>query len=117
MGQFAFLHAEQVDTKNIKTLGGAWVHKWDGESSRASPVVADGMMFITAGHISMPSTRRPASRSGRSSPKVATSGMYKGVSVGGRVRLCRPVNGHIVAVDEKTGKSWPGPASSATTRR
>src|SRR5712664_2128658 len=44
-----FSTLNQINAGNIKTLGGAWVHKFDGEQSRASPVVADGVMFLTAG--------------------------------------------------------------------
>ena len=38
-----------INPGNVKTLGGAWVTKFDGETSRATPVIADGRMFVTAG--------------------------------------------------------------------
>jgi quinohemoprotein ethanol dehydrogenase len=104
-----FSTLKQVDTKNIKSLGGAWVHKWEGESSRASPVVADGMMFITAGSHLYALNPATGEQIWSFQPEVATSGMYKGVSVGGGFVYVGLSNGHIVAVDEKTGKlAWTG---------
>ena len=40
---------DKINTNNVKTLGGAWVKKFEGAYSRITPVVADGMMFVTAG--------------------------------------------------------------------
>jgi alcohol dehydrogenase (cytochrome c) len=40
----------QINTATVKNLGGSWVKKFDGgASSRATPVVVDGRMFISAG--------------------------------------------------------------------
>ena len=39
----------QIDTRTVKQLGGAWVHQFDGERSRGTPVVTGGRMFVTAG--------------------------------------------------------------------
>src|SRR5262249_9434021 len=40
-----------INKDNVKTLGGAWTSaQFDGESqSRATPIVADGVMYVTAG--------------------------------------------------------------------
>lgn len=43
----------QIDTTNIKQLGGAWMHGFGDEHSRGTPVVVDGMMFVTADAVSM----------------------------------------------------------------
>jgi alcohol dehydrogenase (cytochrome c) len=99
----------QINTGNIKSLGGAWVHQFEGEQSRASPVIADGLMFLTAGsHVY---ALDPASGDTVWSVKTeaAPSGMYKGVAVGdGRVYVGLG-NGHIVALSEKTGEiAWTG---------
>ena len=42
----------QIDTSTVKNLGAAWVtDKFeDGGSSRVTPVVDDGVMFVTAGN-------------------------------------------------------------------
>ena len=40
----------QVTTQNVKTLRGAWTMKFDGNAStRATPIVKDGVMFVSAG--------------------------------------------------------------------
>jgi alcohol dehydrogenase (cytochrome c) len=40
----------QINTSNVKTLGGAWTMKFDANAStRATPIVKDGIMFISAG--------------------------------------------------------------------
>jgi alcohol dehydrogenase (cytochrome c) len=40
----------RINTQNVKTLGGAWTMRFDGNAStRATPVVKDGVMFVSAG--------------------------------------------------------------------
>ncbi len=99
----------QINKDNIKSLGGAWVHDFDDEKSRASPVVADGLMFITAGaHVYAfdPATGRQV---WATKAEAAASGMYKGVAVGGGLVYAGLSNGHIVALNEKTGEvAWTG---------
>ena len=104
-----FSTLKQIDTTNVKSLGGAWVHKFDGESSRASPVIADGMMFITAGAHVYAIDPATGDQIWAFKPEAAASGMYKGVAVGGGMVYVGLSNGHIVAVKEKTGELvWTG---------
>ncbi|MDB5393361.1 MAG: quinonprotein alcohol dehydrogenase [Rhodospirillales bacterium] len=103
---------KQIDTANVKTLGGAWVHKFDGETSRASPVIADGMMFITAGAHVYAFNPATGEQIWAFQPEAATSGMYKGVAVGAGLVYVGLSNGHIVALKEKTGELvWTGAVS------
>ena len=40
----------QINTQNVKGLGGAWTMKFENNAStRATPIVKDGVMFISAG--------------------------------------------------------------------
>jgi quinohemoprotein ethanol dehydrogenase len=40
----------QMTPQNVKTLGGAWTMRFDGNAStRATPVVKDGVMYVSAG--------------------------------------------------------------------
>lgn len=42
----------QITTQNVKQLGAAWMKKFDGgASTRATPVVKDGLMFVSAGAV------------------------------------------------------------------
>jgi alcohol dehydrogenase (cytochrome c) len=100
---------KQIDVGNVKTLGGAWVHQFDGEQSRASPVVADGLLFINAGAHVYAFNPATGDVVWTAKPEAAASGMYKGVAVGGGLVYVGLSNGHIVALQEKTGElAWTG---------
>ncbi len=104
-----FSTLKQINTTNIKQLGGAWVHQFEGEHSRASPVVADGMLFINAGSHIYAFDPAKGDVIWTATPEAATSGMYKGVAVGGGLVYVGLSNAHIVALEEKTGKLvWTG---------
>ena len=104
-----FSTLNQINTANIKQLGGAWVHKFDSEQSRASPVIADGMMFLTAGAHVYAINPATGDEIWNFKPEVAASGMYKGVAVGEGMVFVGLGNGHIVALKEKTGElAWTG---------
>ncbi len=47
-GNTRFSTLDEVNTENVGQLGGAWYHAFDSETSRSTPVVADGRMFIAA---------------------------------------------------------------------
>lgn len=99
----------QITTANIKQLGGAWVHHFDGEQSRASPVVADGLMFITAGSHVYAFNPATGEQVWAYKTDAAPSGMYKGVAVGGGFVYVGLGNAHIIALNEKTGElAWTG---------
>jgi alcohol dehydrogenase (cytochrome c) len=122
---------DQVNTQTIKSLGGAWMKRFGGgASTRATPVIKDGRMFIPAGAFlyalnaksgetvwTWPSTERerlPASRSpmesisGEALPNVAGAALGEGlVFVGlrdGRVAALSQSNGELVWM-ERIGES------------
>jgi alcohol dehydrogenase (cytochrome c) len=93
----------QIDTGNVKQLGGAWVHQFDGERSRGTPVVVDGKMFVTAGtHVY---AFDPATGNALWSYKLDTPpiGLFKGVAVGQGLVFVGLMEGAVIALDEKTG--------------
>jgi glucose dehydrogenase len=117
---------KQIDTQNIGKLGAAWTKSFGGgESTRATPVVKDGVMFIPAGsrlHAidaktgatvwtwpppAPPAAGRGAARSamesisGEEIPSVAGAALGEGlVFIGLR-------DGRVVAVSQKTGElAW-----------
>src|ERR1700728_4036030 len=49
LGNSRYSTLDQINAKNIKELGGVWNHKFEGEVSRGTPVVVDGVMYVTAG--------------------------------------------------------------------
>jgi len=99
----------QVNAGNVKQLGGAWLHKFEGESSRASPVVSDGLLFITAGSHVYAFNPATGEMVWNHQAEAAASGMYKGVAVGGGLVYVGLSNAHIIALKEKTGELvWTG---------
>ena len=100
----------QIDTKTVKQLGGAWVHQFDGERSRGTPVVADGRMFVTAGtHVY---AFNPEKGDVLWSYKLDTPpiGLFKGVAVGQGLVFVGLMEGAVAALDAKTGlQIWKQP--------
>ncbi len=100
----------QIDTKTVKQLGGAWVHQFDGERSRGTPVIADGRMFVTAGtHVY---AFDPATGDALWSYKLDTPpiGLFKGVAVGQGLVYVGLMEGAVAALDEKSGQEiWRQP--------
>src|SRR6516164_2750860 len=115
---------KQIDTGNVRNLGGAWMKRFNAAAStRATPVVKDGVLFIPAGAqvfavnaatgdpiwtwpISEPQPGRAArspmeSIGGEELPNVAGAALGEGlVFVGLR-------DGRVVALDQKTGRlAW-----------
>ena len=108
----------QIDTRSVKNLQGAWMsEKFDeGASSRSTPVVHDGLMFLTAGaQLYALDARtgkrvwswRPDSRKALDLIAVLKSGFgqpnYQGVAVAEGKVFAGLMDGHVVALDEKTG--------------
>jgi quinohemoprotein ethanol dehydrogenase len=50
MNNTRYSSLSQINAQNVKTLGGAWTIKFEGgATTRATPVVKDGVMYISAG--------------------------------------------------------------------
>lgn len=109
----------QINTQNIKSLGAAWVLSFgDGASSRVTPVVKDGLMFVTAGarvYALDPETGKTIwtyQTEMKNLPRVFTNTSThdlgvpnsQGVAVGEGLVFVGLMNGHIIALEEKTGK-------------
>jgi quinohemoprotein ethanol dehydrogenase len=99
----------QVTPANVTQMGGAWLRKFEGASSRANPVVVDGLMFVTVGaaaHALNPKTGEIVWTTKLPTP---TSGLYKGVATGEGMVFVGLGNAHVVALRQKTGEIvWEG---------
>ncbi len=121
-GNTRFSTLAQINTTNVKSLQGAWVSKRfeNGASSRSVPVVMDGMMFLTAGGrvyalnakngetiwSYLSETRVPHGPYG-----IQGSGLLlpsnKGVAVAEGLVFVGLADGHVIALNEKTGElAW-----------
>jgi glucose dehydrogenase/plastocyanin len=95
---------DQINTGNVKTLGGAWLKKFDGVYSRVTPVVADGMMFVTAGPYVYALNPKTGDEIWKYKPEVPASMLFKGVAVGEGKVFVGTADASVFALDEKTGK-------------
>ena len=100
----------QIDTRNVKQLGGAWLHRFEGETSRATPVVVDGRMFLTAGTHVYAFDAKTGETIWTHNAEIAPSFQFKGVAVAEGKVFYGTADAHIVALDEKTGQQlWSAP--------
>ena len=116
----------------MKNLGGAWVSDTfdDAAASRVTPVVKDGVMFVTAGVnvyalnaatgkvIWKSTTKQPSANT--TAPGLGPGGVTfgagipgpQGVAVGGGRVFVGLTDTHVIALDQQTGKvlwrQWPG---------
>ncbi len=93
----------QIDRSNIGSLGGAWVRRFDGEKSRATPVIVDGKMFVTAGahlYVLKPDSGDIIWSHAFEVPPI---GLFRGVAVGQGLVFVGLSDSRLVALDEKTG--------------
>src|ERR1700688_2660505 len=94
----------KINTNTVKQLGGAWLSKKfeDGASTRSSPVVKDGVMYVTAG------TRVYAlsAKTGEAlwTWRASVSPSWQGVAVGEGEIFVGLQNGHMVALDQRKGQ-------------
>ncbi|HEX4504869.1 MAG TPA: PQQ-binding-like beta-propeller repeat protein [Alphaproteobacteria bacterium] len=93
----------QIDTRTVRQLGGAWVHQFDGERSRGTPVVTDGKMFVTAGPHVYAFNPETGAVLWSYKPDTPPIGLFKGVAVGQGLVYVGLMEGVVVALDEKTG--------------
>ena len=114
---------DQINAQNAKTLGGAWTFKFEANAStRATPVVKDGVMFVSAGSRLnaldaktgkllwswRPSDTAPAALESAGIADLLNSGFGipspPGVSVGEGIVFVGLMDGHVAAVRQKTGE-------------
>ena len=108
----------QITPGNIGRLGGAWVRKLEGETSRSVPVVAHGRMFLTAGrHVYALNPKDGATLWTHEAP-IPPSFQFKGVAVGGGLVFYGTADARIVALDAATGAlRWSTPIGDEGVQR
>jgi quinohemoprotein ethanol dehydrogenase len=103
-GSTRYSALSQINTKNIKELGGVWNHKFDGEVSRGTPVVADGVMYVTAGSHVYAFKAKTGEQIWAHKTDIAPSFQFKGVTLGDGMVFYGTADAHIVALNAKTGE-------------
>ncbi len=116
-GNTRFARLDQINTTNIKTLGGAWVRDFPGQSSRGTPVVWDGLMFIHTGthvHALHPKTGEVV---WTLKPDVPPEVLTKGLAVGEGMLFVGVSDASIIAINQKTGEAvWKQTVGERTTK-
>jgi quinohemoprotein ethanol dehydrogenase len=95
----------QIDAGNIKKLGGAWVKELpDRQTSKVSPLVKDGQMFVTT---TMGQIIALDAATGETSwtykPEVPFSGS-RGVGLGEGLLFAGLRDSTVIAISQKTGQ-------------
>jgi quinohemoprotein ethanol dehydrogenase len=115
-----FGHLDQINRKTIAKLGAAWISDAfeDGATSRMTPLVHDGLMFFAAGSRIYALDARSGKRvwthqtETRSSAATGWQQMVTGLAntrafglgLGGGMIYAGFMNGHIIALAERTGE-------------
>jgi alcohol dehydrogenase (cytochrome c) len=104
LSQSRYSRLDQINVGNVRKLGAAWrTQLGAGESSRATPVVKDGLMFLptpTGVHALDARTGQPA---WTYRPERATSGT-RGVALGEGLVFVPLSDSRVVALRQKTGE-------------
>src|SRR5262245_230001 len=116
----------QINTRNVKALGGVWTLKFESNAStRATPIVKDGVMFISAGSrlyaldartgrslwTWRPSETAPDSLEAAAIGDVINAGFGipnpPGVALGDGLVFAGLMDGTVAALRQKTGEiAW-----------
>ena len=99
-----FSTLKQINTTNVKQLGGAWVFEFPNQKSRATPVIVNGMMYVTAADVLYALNPKTGQKIWEVKLPAATAGMYKGVGYADGTVYVGLGNAHVVAYDAKSGK-------------
>jgi PQQ-dependent dehydrogenase (methanol/ethanol family) len=114
-----YAHLTGITPENVKTLGGAWRTELPGASSKASPIVVDGVMYVAAGGGAIQGggggavyaldARTGAVKWTFSPQGAGISALNKGVAFADGKVFVGLSNAHVAAIDAKTGKLvWDG---------
>jgi quinohemoprotein ethanol dehydrogenase len=104
----------QITTENVKQLGAAWVIELpDRETSRAFPIVSDGLMFLTTNRGRILALD-PATGKTVWSYSHPGFGGNRGVGAGEGLLFAGMGDSTVIAIDQKTGQlKWTAPRAPA----
>jgi quinohemoprotein ethanol dehydrogenase len=103
LGNSRYSTLNQINAKNIKELGAVWNHKFEGEVSRGTPVVEDGVMYVTAGSHVYAINPKTGEQIWAHKTEIAPSFQFKGITLAEGKVFYGTADAHIVALDAKTG--------------
>ena len=102
-----------ITPQTVKTLGGAWRTELSGATSKASPIIQDGVMYVAAGGGAIQGggggavyaldAKTGAIKWTFSPVGAGISALNKGVAIGDGKVFVGLSNAHVAAIDMKTG--------------
>jgi quinohemoprotein ethanol dehydrogenase len=100
----------QINTDNVKRLGAAWsIELPDRESSRAFPVISDGLLFLTTNRGRILALE-PSTGNTVWSYSHPGYGGNRGVGAGDGLLFAGLSDSSVIAIDQKTGQlKWTAP--------
>jgi alcohol dehydrogenase (cytochrome c) len=104
LGNTRYSTLSQIDAKNVKNLGGVWNHVFQGEVSRGTPVVENGVMYVTAGSHIYALNPKTGAIIWTHNAEIAPSFQFKGVTLGDGMAFYGTADAHIVGLNAKTGE-------------
>src|SRR5579859_4526636 len=99
LGNSRYSVLAEITTANVKQLGGVWHHKFEGEVSRGTPVVVDGVTYVTAGSHVYAFNAKTGQVLWSHATQVAPSFQFKGITLGDGLVFYGTADAHIVALD------------------
>ena len=95
---------KQINRSNVAQLGGAWLTQLEGEKSRATPVIVDGVLYVsTTAQIYAVDAKTGAIR-WKYKPAPSPHGFYRGVGVADGLVYVGLSDARLLALDAKTGQ-------------
>ncbi len=103
-GNSRFSTLDEITPSNVDQLGGAWVMEFEQGQSRATPVVYDGLMFLTAGPYVYALDPASGEVQWKYEPAIPATGLYKGVTLGEGLAFVGLSDSNVIALNQKTGE-------------
>lgn len=102
-GQARYSSLKQINTRTVARLGGAWRMPFEEGTSKAAPVVVDGVMYVTSTKAVYALDGATGAVKWRHQPDKGLSYNTKGVAVGGGAVYVPLGDTRVLALDAATG--------------
>lgn len=95
---------KQIDRGNVAKLGAAWLTQLEGDKSRATPVIVDGVLYVSTTTQVVAVDAKTGAVRWKYKPDPSPFGFYRGVGVAGGLVYVGLSDARLLALDAKTGR-------------
>lgn len=107
LGNTRFSTLKKITTANAKDVGAAWVQNFENGKPVGTPIIKDGMMFVTTTTDVYAVNPKTGEKIWSVKSPHPMHGTYKGSAIGGDMLYVGTGNGRIMALKQKTGEiAW-----------